>query len=321
MTTMQLVRRMLFLLIGGCVAGCSGLAYAQSGHAKAHDAKAAGAAATMPAEYQKAMDYLGKKGDYQDHVLKLNVPRTDLAMTVGGIKLPTPFGFGGWVAMTPGAGGHQVLMGDLVLLPEEVNPVLSALLDHGLEVTALHNHFFYEHPRLAYMHVHGHGTAMELAERVKPALDLIGHVVPLPAAGEGRALPSTPALDTAALTRIVGHAGEQFGPVYKIIIGRSDLHVREMGALINARMGLNTWAAFAGSNDEAAIAGDIAMLSSEVQPVLKALRSHGLEVVSIHNHMIGTAPAIYFLHYWGTGPAEKLAAGFKAAVAELGRKR
>ena len=309
-TTQQLLRRTLCGLAVAAMAG---------GASAAPPAKPAPA---MPAAYQQAMDYLGKKGDYQDRVLKLNVPRTDLAMTVGGLKLPTPFGFGGWVAMTPGAGGHQVLMGDLVLLPGEVNPVMSALLDHGFEVTALHNHFFYEQPRLAYMHVHGHGSAMELAQRIKPALDLIGHVVPLPAAAaDARALPSSPALDTAALARIVGHAGEQFGPVYKITLARNDLHVREMGAVINARMGLNTWAAFVGSNDQAAVAGDVAMLAGEVNPVLKALRSHGLEVVSIHNHMIGTTPAIYFLHYWGTGPAEQLAQGFKAAVAELGKKR
>jgi hypothetical protein len=120
--------------------------------------------------------------------------------------------------------------------------------------------------------------------------------------------------------RITGHQGEQSGDVYKITVGRDDLKLTEMGAIINARMGLNTWAAFVGTDEQAAIAGDVAMLANEVTPVLKALRQNGISVVAIHHHMIGTDPAIYFLHYWGTGPAEKLANGFKAALAELGTK-
>ena len=126
-------------------------------------------------------------------------------------------------------------------------------------------------------------------------------------------------MDTAKLATIVGTEGEQSGEVYKITIGRDDLKLTEMGAPINARMGLNTWAAFVGSNDKAAIAGDIAMVASEVTPVLKALRQNGLDVVAIHHHMTGTQPTVYFLHYWGTGPADKLAAGFKAALGELGK--
>src|SRR5207302_404039 len=121
------------------------------------------------------------------------------------------------------------------------------------------------------------------------------------------------------LAQIVGTQGESNGAVYKITIGRDDLKLTEMGAPINARMGLNTWAAFVGTNDNAAIAGDVAMLASEVTPVLKALRKSGLDVVSIHQHMIGTQPTVYFLHYWGTGPADKLAAGFKSALGELGK--
>jgi len=126
-------------------------------------------------------------------------------------------------------------------------------------------------------------------------------------------------LDTAKIAKIVGHDGEQNGSVYKITVGRDDLSVKEMGAAINSRMGLNTWAAFVGSNDDAAIAGDVAMLESEVTPTLKALRGHGLEVVAIHHHMINSMPMIIFLHYWGRGPAEKLATGFRAALDELGK--
>src|SRR5712664_2840761 len=120
----------------------------------------------VPAEYQQVLSTLGKQGELKDQVLKVNIPRNDVQVTVAGVKTPTPFGFGGWVAMTKGTGGMDVLMGDLVLTQDEVNPVMSALLDNGLDVTALHNHFFWEEPRVFYMHVHGHGTPADLARKV-----------------------------------------------------------------------------------------------------------------------------------------------------------
>ena len=273
----------------------------------------------IPAEYQQVLSTLGKQGDFKDSVLKVNIPRNDVKVTVAGVSTPTPFGFGGWVAMTKGDGGHQVLMGDLVLLQDEVNPVMSALLDNGFDVTALHNHFFWDEPRMYYMHVHGHGTASELAQKLKPAIALIGKSSSGPAPAPPAAAAPQNALNTARLAEVVGAQGEQSGAVYKITLPRSDLKVAEMGATINARMGLNTWAAFTGTNDKAAIAGDVAMLESEVTPVLKALRRNGLDVVAIHHHMTADRPMIIFLHYWGTGPADKLASGFKAAVDELGK--
>ena len=278
-------------------------------------------AQTVPAEYDGVLKTLGKQGDFKANVLKINIPRNDLKVTIDGIATPTPFGFGGWLAMTKGAGGEEVMMGDLVLLEDEVNPVMSALLDNGLEVTALHNHFFFESPRIFYMHVHGHGKAADLARRAKPAVDLIGHGSPQhgTTVTGGNSQVTAGKLDVAAIARITGHEGEQTGPVYKITVGRDDLQIKEMGAVINARMGLNTWAAFYGSDANAEIAGDVAMLDREITPVLKALRAHGLNVVAIHNHMTASQPAVYFLHYWGTGPAEKLASGFKAALEQLGR--
>lgn len=272
----------------------------------------------VPAEYRQVLSTLGKQGDFKDNVLKVNIPRNDVKVTVAGVPTPTPFGFGGWIAMTAGDGGQQVLMGDLVLLQDEVNPVMSALLDNGFDVTALHNHFFWDEPRMFFMHVHGHGTAAELARKLKPAIDLIGK-------STGNAAPPPPAaaptnsLDTARLVEIVGVQGEQTGAVYKFTLPRSDLKVVEMGATINARMGLNTWAAFTGTNQKAAIAGDVAMLEGEVTPVLQALRRNGLDIVAIHHHMTADRPMIIFLHYWGTGPADTLASGFKAAVNELGK--
>jgi hypothetical protein len=168
-----------------------------------------------------------------------------------------------------------------------------------------------------YMHVHGHGKPADLARQVKPAIDLIGKSTNKPASA-APASASAGTLDTAKLAQIVGTQGEQTGAVYKITIGRDDLKLTEMGAPINARMGLNTWAAFVGTNENAAIAGDVAMQANEVTPVLKALRKNGIDVVAIHHHMLDTRPTVYFLHYWGTGPAEKLATSFKAALNELG---
>lgn len=273
----------------------------------------------VPADYQQVLTTLGKQGDYKANVLKVNIPRNDVSVTVAKVPTPTPFGFGGWVAMTKGTGGMDVLMGDLVLLQEEVNPVMSALLTNGLEVTALHNHFFDDEPRMFYLHVHGHGQAADLARQLKPAIDLIGMSTTPPRNAGVSPAPGAP-LDPAKIVQIVGAEGEASGAVYKITIAREDLTLTEMGAPINARMGLNTWAAFVGTNQNAAIAGDIAMLASEVTPVLKALRTSGLDVVALHQHMTDTQPTVYFLHYWGTGPVEKLATGFKTALTELGKR-
>jgi hypothetical protein len=274
----------------------------------------------MPKEYSAVLDALGKKGDYKANVLKVNIPRSDLKVRVAGTDVPTPFGFGGWLAMTKGDRGKNVMMGDLVLLQEEVNPVMSALLDNGLEVTALHNHFFWDEPKIFYMHVHGMGTPEELARKVKPALELIGRVAPSPPALSGPSDIVGAAMNTKALDAIVGATGDQNGMVYKYTLGRDDIKLKEMGATINSQMGLNTWASFYGTDDNAVIAGDVAMLEHEVTPVLKALRANGLEVVAIHHHMTGSKPMIVFLHYWGKGNPTKLARGFKAALDVLGKK-
>jgi hypothetical protein len=278
-------------------------------------AVASASAQDMPAEYQEVLKLLARSGDYKAGVLKVNIPRMDLQVTIAGRPTPTPFGFGGWVGMTKANHGQEVLMGDLVLTQEEVNPTLSALLDNGIEVTALHNHFFWDEPRLFFMHIHAHGKAADLARKLKPALEKIGRA---PAAASPAAAGS---LHTAALARIAAHPGKQLGPVYKITVGRDDLGLKEMGAAINARMGLNSWAAFAGSDSDAQIAGDIAMRESEVQAVLKALRAHNLDVVAIHQHILGTQPTVIFLHYWGHGSAAKLAEGFRAALDQLGHSK
>ena len=271
----------------------------------------------MPPDYQAVLDALGRQGDFKDQVLKVNIPRSDLKVAVAGVALPTPFGFGGWVAFSRGDHEMDVAMGDLVLTEDEVSPVMSALLENGIEVTALHNHFFWESPRIYYMHLHAHGKAEEIATKLAPALSRIGKTSASVSPAMGT--PIEGELDTEALAQSIGHPGERNGAVYKITIGRPDLDVREMGAPINARMGLNTWATFYGSDADAAVAGDVAMLEPELTPVLKALRSSGLDIVAIHHHMSGTRPLVLFLHYWGRGPAQKLAKGVRAAVDLLGK--
>src|SRR5437870_828843 len=157
----------------------------------------------VPAPYKEVLTTLGRQGDFKDNVLKVNIPRNDLSVTVANVKTPTPFGFGGWIAMTKGTGGMEVMMGDLVLQQDEVNPVMSALLENGIDVTALHNHFFWDEPRMFYMHVHAHGKPADLARKLKPALDLIGKGASRPA-GAPTAPAATPAttIDTAKLAQI-----------------------------------------------------------------------------------------------------------------------
>jgi hypothetical protein len=273
----------------------------------------------MPADYKAVLSALGKTGDFKDGVLKVNIPRNDVSVMIGGRQTPTVFGFGGWVALTRGHGGADVMMGDLVLREDEVNPVMSAVLDNGLDVTALHNHFFWEQPRMFYMHVHGMGPAADLARRIKPAIDRIDAFARAAPLESPPAKPVPGALDTAALAKIIGQAGETNGGVYKITIGRPDLDIREHGARIGTRMGLNTWAAFYGSDTDAMVAGDVVMLEQEVTPVLKVLRANGLSVVAMHHHMTGGTPVLIFLHYYGTGPAATLAQGVRAALTLLSK--
>lgn len=288
---------------------------------------AAGARGKTPllsAEEMAAVEgALGKKGTLvaDQAVYTVALPRNDLKVTVKGEPVPIPFGFGGWVSFKKTRDGkNTVLMSDTVLLQEEVNGVISAAQANGIEVTALHNHFFYEEPRIFYMHVHAMGDVPSLAQGFAATLRAT-RVFPAnqPPAGPPPARTGKEIFDLPVLDRITGQTGVVNGPTYKYTVGRADLTVLAMGAEITAAIGLNSWASFAGSMERAHVAGDIAMLEPEVNPVIAALRKHRLEVVALHHHMIGEDPRMIFLHYLGTGPAPELAAGFRAALDELGR--
>jgi hypothetical protein len=268
----------------------------------------------------------GKKGNYveSEGVYTTPLPRNDLKVTIKGEPVPIPFGFGGWVSLKRTLDGQgAVLMSDTVLLEEEVNPLISAVQNRDLQVTAIHNHFFYESPRIFYMHLHGMGDPVELAGKYGDAIQATKlHPSNQPsstASSDARTAKDT--FDLAALDKAVGLTGKVNGPIYKYVVGRDDLRVIAMGAEITSAIGLNTWAAFAGEPDAAHIAGDVAMLENEVNATIRALRMHNLEVVAVHQHMLEEQPRIIFLHYYGRGPAVTLAEGFRAALDQLGGKR
>lgn len=266
---------------------------------------------------------IGKKGTYNEAqaVHTIALPRNDLKIAIKSESVPISFGFGGWVSIKKTMDGKSaVLMSDTVLLQEEVNPLMSAAQAAGLEVGAIHNHFFYEGPRIFYMHFHGMGTPAELAKKFALA------VKDAKIAPANQPTPSAPASQTAkdifdisALDAIVKYTGAVNGPTYKYTVGRQDLTVMSMGAEMTAAIGLNSWASFAGTKTNAHIAGDIAMLGHEVNTVIKVLRDHNLEVVAVHNHMLDEEPRMIFLHYYGKGVAAELANGFRAALDVLGK--
>ena len=277
-----------------------------------------------PAKITAIESALGKKGKYveAEAVYTVPLPRNDLKVTIKGEPVPISFDFGGWVSIKKTMDGKStVLMSDTVLLQEEVNPLISAAQANGLEVIAIHNHFFYEEPRIFYLHVYGMGDVATLAKSYAAAIkDNKLFPANQPTAGSHPARTAKEIFDLPALDKIVGYTGAINGTTYKYTIGRADQIIIAMGAEMTPNIGLNSWASFAGSPDAAHIAGDIAMLEPEVNAVIRVLRSNNLEVVAVHHHMLADTPKIIFLHYYGRGAAPRLAAGFRAALNELGKK-
>ena len=279
--------------------------------------------ALTPAEIAAIETAIGKKGTYKDAeaTYTIPMPRNDLKVTVKDQAVPIPFGFAGWISVKKTLDGKSaVLMSDNVLLQEEVNTLITAVQANGLEVGAIHNHFFYEQPRIFYMHVHGMGSVEELAQKYAKAIAET-KISPKnqPAPGPPPAKTGKDIFEVAQLNGIIQYEAAINGPTIKYTIGRKDLTVIAMGAEMTPSIGLNTWASFTGSMDSAFIAGDIAMLDHEVNSVIKALRANNFEVVAVHNHMLGDDPHMKFLHYLGTGQAITLAKGFRMALDQLGK--
>ncbi len=267
---------------------------------------------------QRIEEITGAKGKYDEKegVFKVSFPRTDVQVTVDGMKLDPFMGLTSWAGFMKDPKEGMMVMGDLVLFQDEVNPVMSIALDNGLEVTALHNHFFYDEPKLFFMHISGRGNVEELAPAIRKALDKVKEIRSkcsypardfggMPMSGKSSITPQT-------IESILGVKGEAKNGMFKVVIGRKTRMPCECE--VGKNMGVNTWAAFAGTDANAIVDGDIAMFESELRSVLRALRSSGINIVAIHNHMTTENPKMIFLHYWGIGSTTDLAKGLKESL-------
>ncbi|MBI2919534.1 MAG: DUF1259 domain-containing protein [Planctomycetes bacterium] len=280
--------------------------------------------AAPPLDGPRIDQLTGAKGTWieAEGVYKVTQPRAEVAVTVDGAKLPPFAGLTSWAAFKAGNDGRVMLMGDLVLFEDEVDAAMGAALDGGLAVTALHNHFLREEPRVFFMHIGGDGDVEALAAGVGKALAAVKAVraaAPQPAPGAGKPLPEKSSIDGAALEGILGVAGTARDGMWKAVIGRTVTMPCDCEA--GKEMGVNTWAAFVGSDADAAVDGDFATVAGELQPVLRALHKAGIRVVAIHSHMEGESPRIVFLHYWGRGAAADLARGVRSALDAQREKR
>ena len=259
----------------------------------------------------------GMKGTEKNGEYKITVPQNDLTIVVDGFKIIPPMGLGSWAAFTP-CGDTVMVMGDVIVTENDLKPVQQEVIRQGFSITAIHNHFVRNRPHVMYMHIDGRGTTENVSSAVKAIFDKVNE-------SRGKDPKASPAdsvtntLNLAVLDSIIGAKGEMNKGVYKYTIGRPDVSLQEHGIPVSAFMGFNTWAAWQGTPEKAAVAGDFTMLENEVAPVIKALVENGIEVVAVHNHMVQEEPRIFFLHYWGVGNAEQLAGGLKAALAETGK--
>jgi hypothetical protein len=262
----------------------------------------------------------GLKGklNSEEGVYKVSQPRTDLKISVDNWEMPPFMGLTSWAAFQPGMQNNTMVMGDLVLMQDEVNPVMSAALNNGLEVTALHNHFFFDQPKVYFMHIGGEGPLDQLARGVRAALDASKQVRsahPQPADGfGGQVLPAKSSIDPAPLQKTLNAKGETKDGMFKAVFGRTVK--MPCGCTAGKEMGVNTWAAFAGTDDNALVDGDFVVLETELHAVLKSLRKSGINIVAIHHHMTGEQPRTNFLHYWRRGPAASLAEAVRKALGD-----
>ncbi|CAG9933097.1 DUF1259 domain-containing protein [Candidatus Nitrotoga arctica] len=258
----------------------------------------------------------GLKGIFskEENVFKVSKPRSDVKIQVDKWSMPTFMGLTSWAAFTPTHNGQAMMMGDTVVFEDEVNPAMSTALNAGLEVTALHNHFFFDQPKVYFMHISGMGSADQLATGVKKVYDKIAEIRaahPAPATAFLGAIASDNKITPASLEAVFGMKGQANNGMFKVVIGRE---AKMHDIVVANQMGVNTWAAFAGSDDEAVVDGDFAILEDELQPVLKTMRAQGINIVAIHQHMTQVQPHYLFLHYWGKGKAVDLAKSIKKAL-------
>lgn len=259
----------------------------------------------------------GLKGSYneKEKVFKASFPRNDIKISVDNTQLDPFMGLTSWAAFTPVDENKFIIMGDLALFQDEVNPVMSSLLNNNIEVTALHNHFFYDTPKVYFMHVGGEGSLGDLSGGVKKALATIKEIRSKNSSPsnnfEGPSISSKNSVDLSVLEKIFGIKGQVKDGMVKFVFGRS---VKMDSVYLGSDMGVNTWAAFAGNSENAIVVGDFAVLENELQPVLKALRKDGINIVAIHQHMTMESPRMIFLHYLGKGNAENLAKTVKEAL-------
>jgi hypothetical protein len=254
----------------------------------------------------------------KEGVYKVTFPRDDVKVVVDGWTMPPFMGLGTWAAFTKGTHTEAMVMGDTVLFEDEVNAAMSAALDNGLNVTALHNHFFFDQPKVYFMHIEGEGTVEKLASAVKKVYDTTKAIrsqdakpaESFSAAGQP-SLPEKNSITATPLNEIFGVRGESKDGMVKFTIGRpAKMH----GVNIDKDMGVNTWTAFAGTDANAVVDGDFAVTEDELQPVLKSLLTEKINIVAIHQHMTQEEPRIMFFHYWGRGPAKDLAQAVKGGL-------
>ena len=264
---------------------------------------------------------MGIKGRSNNGEYKITVPQNDLNIEVDGFKIIPAMGLGTWIAFAPTKDGTMI-MGDIILTETDLKPVQQEVIKQGLTITAIHNHFVRNHPNVIYMHIGGTGKTEMMAQKAKAVLDKVKEVRGGdPSKGTASSEPVTNTLDTKKLDEMLGYKAEMSKGVYKYTIGRPDVKLKEHGTTVTTFLGFNTWAAFQGTPDHAAVAGDFTMLEDEVAPVIKTLIENGIEVVAVHNHMVHEQPRIFFLHYWGVGNAEQLAKGLKAALDQTGKMK
>lgn len=300
-------------LLAVALAGCA-TARPDVGPTAAGGESATAAAAPDWAAVDEA---LGRQGAMQDGgVRRYSMPRSDMQVSAGGVRLRPAFALGSWLALKPVAGGGVVAMGDLVLGEDELNRVLSRLQEGGVGQTAIHHHVTRETPRVLYVHVHGHGDPVAVARTVRAALALTGTPADAPA-------PPAPALDldTTAVRVALGYAGRANGGVYQVAVPRAET-IRDAGEVIPPSMGLATAINFQPTgNGRAAITGDFVMTAAEVNPVIATLRANGIEITSLHNHLLTDDPRLFFMHFWADDDAVKLARGLRASLDRTNSRR